>query len=240
MATKWKRPVEVPFPSIWLRFSRSDPKTGEDLKFWVQDLPEDRFAEAIDIMVEHFLRDEPMSKSRKTLEDPRSVESFRKAWKVILATKVTLVCFREGSDEIIGINCLNVTQKGVEDFTENYGGSCGDIIKTLGFVSESGDLFNRYQVDKYISGYGLLVLRKNRGLKIGVEILKARIPLGQTLGITVTATVFTNRSSQAAATLAGFDDTFEISYAELSKKGPHMHFPVDITPTVKLMSMRFL
>ncbi|GAB0087126.1 hypothetical protein DMENIID0001_014030 [Sergentomyia squamirostris] len=238
MSTKWKRPADVPFPSTWHRFTRSDPQTGEDLKFWVQDLPEDRFDETIDMMVEHFLRDEPMCKSRKCPEDPRAIEDFCSVWKKVLAAKVTLVCFREGSDEIMGLNYLKVTQEDVEDFTGDYGDACADILNTLGFISESGDLFNRYQVAKYISGYGLIVPPKNRGLKIGVEILKARKPLGQALEIKATSTVFTNRSSQAAATLAGFDDTFEISYAELSKKGPHMHFPVDITPTVKLMSMR--
>ncbi|GAB0087129.1 uncharacterized protein DMENIID0001_014060 [Sergentomyia squamirostris] len=238
MATMWKRPAEVSFPSIWLRFTRSDPQTGEDIKFWVQDLPEDRFDEAIDMMVEHFLRDEPMCKSRKCTEDPRAIEDFRGVWKKVLTDKLTLVCFREGSDEIMGLNCLKLTQQGVEDHVENYGEACSDVLETMGYLADTGDLFNRYQVDKYISGYGLIVPPKNRGLKIGVEILKARIPLGQAVGLKATSTVFSNRSSQAAATLAGFDDTFEISYAELSKKGPHMHFPVDITPTVKLMSMR--
>ncbi|XP_059619201.1 uncharacterized protein LOC132263452 [Phlebotomus argentipes] len=235
---KWKRSSDVPFPSVWHRFSAKDPKSGETVQFRIQDLPEERYGEAIDMMVEHFLRDEPMCKSRNCVDDPRAIADFRQMWQKVVQDKLCLVCFREDSDEIVGMNFLKVTQKDWEEEPTDYGEACNDILKAMDFIAESGNLYDHYQVDKLISGYGLLVPPQFRGLKLGVELLKARVPLGRAVGLKVTSTVFSNRSSQSAATKAGFEDSFEISWDELQKKGPRMNFPVLGTPTVKLQSMR--
>uniref|UniRef100_A0A1L8DAT3 N-acetyltransferase domain-containing protein n=1 Tax=Nyssomyia neivai TaxID=330878 RepID=A0A1L8DAT3_9DIPT len=238
MSQKWKRSTDVPFPAVWHRFTVQHPQTGDVVHYRVQDLPEERYKEALDIMISDFLRDEPMCRSRKCTEDPAAIADFRKIWAKVQQDKICLVCFREGSDEIMGMNFLKITQKDAIDPPTNYCKSTSDVLNTMDYIAQQGNLFEHYGVDKFINGYGLIVPPKNRGLKLGVEILKARVPLAKALGIQLTSTIFSNRASQSAATRAGFEDSYEISWDDLGKIEPWMYFPVSGTPTVKLQSLQ--
>lgn len=63
-------------------------------------------------------------------------------------------------------------------------------------------------MDRYLAAFGLVVDRSYRGCGIAKEMLKARIPLMQYIGIKVTVTAFTNIISQSAAKSAGFEDLY--------------------------------
>lgn len=56
----WKRPDNIEFPKTWLEFTSKDAETDDIMKYIVQDLPEDRYEDAIKIMSEVFLRDETL------------------------------------------------------------------------------------------------------------------------------------------------------------------------------------
>lgn len=43
--------------------------------------------------------------------DPESVEDFEMMWKSIAIQKSSLVCFKEGSNQIIGVNMNIITGK---------------------------------------------------------------------------------------------------------------------------------
>lgn len=59
MDLKWRRPTDLPFPKVHHRFHSKDIYQADKLvSFVVQDLPEDRFEDAIHEMAENFLRDE--------------------------------------------------------------------------------------------------------------------------------------------------------------------------------------
>lgn len=62
---KWTRPLEiVPYPNIWHEFEAKESRNSEKLvKYRIQDLPEDRFDDAIKHMIDHYLVDEPLSNS---------------------------------------------------------------------------------------------------------------------------------------------------------------------------------
>lgn len=59
----WKRPESVTFPQVWMAFEAKDPDTGKLVTYRIQDLPEDRFQEAVILMRTVFARDETMCKS---------------------------------------------------------------------------------------------------------------------------------------------------------------------------------
>lgn len=61
----WIRPLDkVAYPNVWLEFEAKESKNSDKLvKYRIQDLPEDRFDDAIKHMKEHYLVDEPLSKS---------------------------------------------------------------------------------------------------------------------------------------------------------------------------------
>lgn len=59
----WKRPENIDFPQVWWTFEAKDPDTSQKVKYRVQDLPEDRYDEALKLMATEFIRDETMCKS---------------------------------------------------------------------------------------------------------------------------------------------------------------------------------
>ena len=64
----WQRPENVPFPSIWHRFQAKDTESDEIVNYVVQDLPEDRFEDAVNHMLKYFVHDEPLCKAKGLYE----------------------------------------------------------------------------------------------------------------------------------------------------------------------------
>lgn len=126
--------------------------------------------------------------------------------------KLTLVCFKEGSDEIVGMNVLGMALKEEQNcVSEIEGNAWKKIYGVELFMSSKFNSFENYNVDKYICEYGLSVQPKYTGRKIGGEILRARIPLGKALGIKSSTTLFSAIASQKLAVKVGFETNFEIT-----------------------------
>lgn len=53
-------------------------------------------------------------------KDIQHFEDYRRGWRAALAQKVPLVCYREGSDDIVGLNFNLVTRKEDEFFEKLY------------------------------------------------------------------------------------------------------------------------
>lgn len=71
---------------------------------------------------------------------------------------------------------------------------------------------------------GLCVDAKFRGKGIATEILKARVPLMQTIGLTVTTSIFSTIGAQKAAKAAEYDENYSINYEDLQEMFPKMNF----------------
>lgn len=111
MSEKIVRPSNVPYPNVWLRFEAPDDD-GELVQYRVQDLPEDRFEDGIKHMRANFLLDEALCRARNMADDEQSVIDFTTIWReTIFGEKLTLACFQEGSDDIVGMNVLYIEHK---------------------------------------------------------------------------------------------------------------------------------
>lgn len=105
------RPSNVPYPNVWLTFEAPDDN-GDLVKYRIQDLPEDRFEDAIKHMRANFLLDESLCRARNMVNDEQSVSDFTSIWReAIFGDKLSLVCFQEGCDDIVGMNVLYVEEK---------------------------------------------------------------------------------------------------------------------------------
>lgn len=89
--------------------------------------------------------------------------------------KVSLVCYREGSTDIVSVNILGVIteEEKIIDYKPE-GFPWNQIFGTLAYVSSKVDVMEKYNVDKYITAYGLSVTPRHRGRGIAFEMLKAR------------------------------------------------------------------
>lgn len=104
-----------------------------------------------------------------------SIEENKKLWRAILEQRVVLACFKEGSDEIIGLNFLYVikeNEKGLTHPGKSYPWT--QVYGTLYHILNQIDLFNHYKVDKCMTAFGLSILPKYRGHGIAFQMLKAR------------------------------------------------------------------
>lgn len=62
---QWVRSFDVaPYPNVWEEFEAKESKDSDKLvKYRIQDLPEDRFDDALQHMLDNYLVDEPISVS---------------------------------------------------------------------------------------------------------------------------------------------------------------------------------
>lgn len=109
--------------------------------------------------------------------------------------------------------------------------------RLIDYAESQYDIFNAFKVDCYLTSYALLVHPNYRNRGIATEILKARIPFMRQLGINVSATVFSSIGSQIAASKAGFDEKFVITYEDLQKKFPEFDFSNVKSKFYKKMSL---
>ncbi|XP_059619200.1 uncharacterized protein LOC132263451 [Phlebotomus argentipes] len=237
---KWSRSESIPFPQIWWRFPAKDPESGEIVEYRIEDCSEDRFDEIVDLMVNCFTPDEPISASLGIMKDKESLSEMKEKWVEILPQKLTLVCYKEGTSELCGFNVLEINEEIESQIVkeENKGRGVKDIRAVFNFLKEKGDVYRRYNVDKYLHGRGLFIVPKYRGCGIATELLKARIPLMKALGLTLTCTVFSAPGSQAAAKKAGFTEDVVVTYDSLGKEYPFVQIPNIPFRVVKFMCLQ--
>ncbi|XP_062533694.1 uncharacterized protein LOC134202696 [Armigeres subalbatus] len=113
-----------------------------------------------------------------------------------------------------------------------------DVFDAVMYFSTKSNVFERYQVDEYLSAMGLSVMPKYRGRGLATEILRARIPLCKAVGLKLTSTVFTAIGSQIPAAKVGFEETFVMEYEELVKMNSRFEFPGIPGKYCKSMSLK--
>lgn len=92
-------------------------------------------------------------------------------------------------------------------------------------------------MDQVLTGYGLCVKTDYRGLGIGTEMLKARVPVLKALQLNVTKNVFSSLESQKAATKAGYREIYEVPYAEVERQFPCFNFSGIATKNFKIQAL---
>jgi GNAT superfamily N-acetyltransferase len=95
------------------------------------------------------------------------------------------------------------------------------VTKLFDFCIEKVNVFERYNVEYYLHGFGLCVNREYRGRNIATEMLKARVPFLKALGMEATATIFSGIGAQIAAKKAGYDEVFSMRFVTFFND----HFP---------------
>lgn len=106
------------------------------------------------------------------------------------------------------------------------------------YAGKQADVFNRYNVDYYLSAIGLTVSRDYRGCGLATELLKARVPLMKYVGLKVTSTSFTGVGSQTAAKRAGFEELYVKTYDELKEISPRFDFKNNRSKIFKIMALK--
>lgn len=89
-------------PTIYEKFERD----GE--KYRVEDIPEDRYEEACEFMLKHFVPYEPKLVSRNGKNDPLVLEDYFNKYMYGIKQRVSVACFKDNSDDFVAISILEV------------------------------------------------------------------------------------------------------------------------------------
>lgn len=52
------RPELISFPQVWRTFEARDADSDKIIKYRIEDVPEDRFSDVVEFMMNHFAREE--------------------------------------------------------------------------------------------------------------------------------------------------------------------------------------
>jgi hypothetical protein len=122
MPHTFKRPENLSFPQIYYSFKAKDRDFNEIVDYHVQDLPEEYFERAIDLMVTEFLPDEIMCTAQNIkcefMNDPNAIEEFRAIYAEFVQKKLALACFQTGGDELVAVNFTVVSS--IDDFKDEH------------------------------------------------------------------------------------------------------------------------
>lgn len=108
----WKRPESEDFPKVWHTFKVRDIHSDKLIEYKIQDLPQDRVGDFYQHLIESFVPDEPVGQAHGYQNDPLVFEDYRRFWAPIIAQRTALVCFKAGSEEIVGGNLVYISSRG--------------------------------------------------------------------------------------------------------------------------------
>ncbi|XP_037030530.1 uncharacterized protein LOC119070345 [Bradysia coprophila] len=238
MSKKNRRPPNLPYPNEWLSFQALSDD-GETLtQYRIQDLTPSRFEDAVKHMTRHFLSDEPLCQSRKLRAHPRSICDFQDIIRsTMLENKMTIACFREGSNDIVGMNilCINRRDDGI-DMQDYQCPHINDIRTTREYIMGQVDLFDQYSVSKYLTSLGVSVSPYYRNRGVARKLLEAQQYVAKSFGISLYSNLFTSEFLQKCANSLNYDKNYEITYENLAAKGNVFSYPNITSECVQIRS----
>jgi ribosomal protein S18 acetylase RimI-like enzyme len=235
------RPSGQP-PKVWQLIKKTD-KNGKLMKFTVQEIPEDRYEDAVQHMCTYFLADEPTCNCLNSINDPLFVQDISTIWRLLFAEGISIAAFTDnpngGKPIIAGMNALGIDTKDQKDSISGYQFKSENCKNTFNIISNATKIiYERYGVDKYLYAIGLSVHPDYRGYGLGKDLLKIRNLLGPMYGVSATATAFTSIISQKSAAGAGFEEFLTQNFADLVKEDGTEYYPGIKSKAFKIMGKK--
>lgn len=115
MTEIWKR-KDGKFPVQYYTFVTSDKDSDQLVEYFVEDIPESRYEEACRFMVKHFVPYEPKLVARNGQNDPLVLEDYYNKYMHGIKQKVSVACFKKGSNEFVGVNIMEVLGRNDSSF----------------------------------------------------------------------------------------------------------------------------
>lgn len=108
--SKFTRPENLSFPQVYYNFSARD-KGGNDAKivnYRVQDILVEDFDYAVEILLKFYLPEEPLCCGRNFSEKSDDVEYMGNFYKSLLLDRLSIGCYKDGTNELVGVNIMDV------------------------------------------------------------------------------------------------------------------------------------
>lgn len=108
----FKRSENSIYPQVYKTFKIKTSDGIDEKEFVIQDLTENFFDDAVDMVVELHGKGAVFHHAARTLNDEKSIEKVRAMYRSVFEQKVSLICLKVDTQEIAGLNCLGVAERG--------------------------------------------------------------------------------------------------------------------------------
>lgn len=112
---KFERPKHLEFPKVYHTFQAKDVDSDNLVSYRVQDLPVEYYEKAVELMVKYQLPEETLAASKKLVESEEALEICKFFIGEVFLEKLSLACFKEGSDELVAVNAMVVDVQSYEE-----------------------------------------------------------------------------------------------------------------------------
>lgn len=109
---EFKRPGNSSYPQVYKTFKVKAKDNDTEEEFVIQDLTENFFDDSVDMIVELHGKEAVFHHAARTLNDEKSIERVRAMYRSVFEQKLSLICLKVETQEIAGINCLGVVNRG--------------------------------------------------------------------------------------------------------------------------------
>lgn len=238
----WERPFKdtTHYPLIYSVFESdkaSENKTNQ--VFRIEDIQEDRFSDVIEFMKKHYLVEDPMLSSKNIAEDEESLMEIVEYWKTILDQKISIACFKEDSNEIIGLNLLSVITEDEYDFKPN-GEVWSEMRKVSRFIKDIFfNPFEHYSVDTILTSGGCYINENYQRCGIEYQLIKAKSDVGKLFDVRISMDTFSTAPWQDASLENEYEEKFSTSFKKLPKLVAEGYFPGIQAENLKVFSKKF-
>ncbi|KAJ6642167.1 hypothetical protein Bhyg_07114 [Pseudolycoriella hygida] len=230
---EFERPNGMQGPMVYSTFQIKSKHSDEVEEFLIQDLTENYFDEAVNIIVENHAKCAVFHQAAKTLLSESGIRRVNEMYLNVFKEKISLVCLKMDTMEIVAVNALTY-----RDSEATNDANLNLIRDTVAFLNNEFNVMDHYGVHRVISAAGLCVVEKYRNRGIATKMLQARVPLLKCIGIKVTTTIFSTPGAQKAARAAGYEENYSISYDDLGKNFNKMDFSKFSNGFCKVMSLK--
>jgi hypothetical protein len=107
------------FPQIYATFKARDKESDEIVDYLIQELPEECFEQALDLLVGEHLPDETLHACRGLVGNVEATAAARDDWRAKLAAKISIACFKSDGSDLVGVNVLGVVSTNDDDEGES-------------------------------------------------------------------------------------------------------------------------
>lgn len=105
---EFKRPEPNLYPQLYATFKVKAKGSDEEEEFYIQDLTEEHFNDAVNVIVENHAKGAVFHKAANTLTGDSGIQRVREMYRNVFKEKISLICLKTGTNEIAGVNALTV------------------------------------------------------------------------------------------------------------------------------------
>ena len=156
--TSFKRPSNLPFPTIYHKFLAKDKDSDNFVEYRIQDLLEEDYENGIDMMISEYCPEESFNKCRGVSSNTEAVKEKRNIWRKHIHKRLSVGCYKsDESNELVGVCVFSVHVKNASE---------SPFLVRIKFEIFKGSFVN--DVKKYL---GVHVIYKRSQIKFTLKTL---------------------------------------------------------------------